>query len=69
MDYNSLLNTEEAEKFSKISTACTDYQSQNLPNVINGTMKWEDYTKGFDKIDTAAAVEMLQKYVDLANGK
>ncbi len=67
LDYTGLLNVEEAETYSKISTAVTDYQNQNVPNVIKGAMSWDDYVKGFDNIDPDSAVEYLQKYVDLAN--
>ena len=67
LDYSSLLNSEESEQYSKISTAGTDYQAQSVPNVIKGTMSWEDYVKGFDNIDTDTAVELLQNYVDLAS--
>ncbi len=67
MDYSSLLSSEKSEKYSKISAAGTEYQSQNVPNVIKGTMSWEDYVKGLESIDTEAAVSMLQKYVDLAS--
>lgn len=51
LDYTGLLNVEEAETYSKISTAVTDYQNQNVPNVIKGAMSWDDYVKGFDNID------------------
>lgn len=66
LDYTSLLNPEESEQYSKISSACTDYQSQTVPNVIQGTMSWEDYVAGIEKIDTGTAADILQKYVDLA---
>ncbi len=66
MDYTSLLSTEEANQYNKILTVCQEYSSQNVPNVINGTLSWEDYVKGFDNIDTDAGVEILQKYVELA---
>lgn len=52
---------------SGINTAGIDYQAQNVPNVIKGTMSWEDYVKGLDNIDTDTAVEMLQKYVSMAS--
>ncbi len=68
LDYTSLLNPEESEQYSKIGSACTDYQSQTVPNVIQGTMSWEDYVAGLEKIDTDTAVDILQKYVDLAKG-
>lgn len=67
LDYTSLLNTEETEQYNKIHTLDGDFQSQNIPNVIKGTMSWEDYAKGFENIDTDTAVSLLQKYVDLAN--
>ena len=67
LDYTSLLTPDESQQHSKINTACTEYQSQNIPNVIKGTMSWEDYVKGMKKIDTDSSVELLQKYVDLAN--
>ena len=38
-----------------------------MPDVIKGTLSWEDYVKGFEGIDTDTAVSLLQKYVDLAN--
>ena len=61
------MNVEEAEAYSKVSAAVMDYQSQNVPNVIKGTMSWEDYVKGLENINPGSAVEYLQKYVDLAN--
>jgi hypothetical protein len=67
MDYSSLLSSEESEKYSKISAAGTEYQSQNVPNVIKGTLSWEEYVKGLDSVDSETAVSMLQKYVDLAS--
>ena len=67
LDYTGLLNVEEAESYNKVSTAVQDYQNQNVPQVIKGTMSWEDYVKGFENIDPDSAVEYLQKYVDLAN--
>ncbi len=67
LDYRGLLNVEEAEAYSKVSAAVMDYQSQNVPNVIKGTMSWEDYVKGLENINPGSAVEYLQKYVDLAN--
>ncbi len=67
LDYSSLLSTEESDQYSKINTAGVDYQSQNVPNVIKGTMSWEDYVKGLEGIDTDTAVSLLQKYVDMAN--
>ena len=67
LDYTGLLNTEESERYGKINTAGIDYQAQNVPNVIKGTMSWEDYVKGLDNIDTDTAVEMLQKYVSVAS--
>lgn len=66
-DYSSLLNAEESEVYSKIGQQGTDYQSANVPNVIKGTMSWDEYVKGLEDIDTDAVVELLQKYVDLAN--
>ena len=66
LDYSGLLNAEESDQYSKISTAGIDYQSQNVPNVIKGTMSWEDYVKGLENIDTDTAVALLQKYVDVA---
>lgn len=67
MDYSSLLSSEESERYSKINAAGTEYQSQNVPNVIKGTLSWEDYVKGLDSVDSETAVSMLQKYVDLAS--
>ena len=67
MDYTELLNVEETEAYNKVSTALTDYQSQNVPNVIKGTMSWEDYVKGLENINPDSAVEYLQKYVELTN--
>ncbi len=67
MDYSSLLSSEESERYSKINAAGTEYQSQNVPNVIRGTLSWEDYVKGLDSVDSETAVSMLQKYVDLAS--
>lgn len=67
LDYTGLLNVEEAEAYNKVSTAVQDYQNQNVPQVIKGTMSWDDYVKGFENIDPDSAVEYLQKYVDLAN--
>ncbi len=64
-DYVGLLMPDEAETYSKINTECMEYQSQNLPYVIQGKMSWEDYVKGFDTIDVDAVVSLLQKYVDL----
>lgn len=66
MDYVGLLNVEESEKYNKVSTAVSDYQNQYVPQVIKGTMSWEDYVKGFESIDPDSVVEYLQKYVDLA---
>ncbi len=66
LDYAGLLNAEESEQYKKISTEGTDYQAQNVPNVIKGTMSWEDYVKGLERIDTDTAVALLQKYVDVA---
>lgn len=66
LDYTSLLSTEEAETYSKITTTLTDYQQQNLPNVIKGTMSWEDYAAGLEALNPDSALEYLQKYVDLA---
>ncbi len=65
--YSQLLNAEEAEGYSKITTALTDYQAQTIPNVINGSMSWEDYVEGVNTLKPEAALEYLQKYVDLAN--
>ena len=65
-DYLTLLNTEESEKYNKINTAALEYQSQNIPNVIKGTISWEEYVKGLESVDTRTAVEVLQKHVDLA---
>lgn len=67
LDYSSLLNPEESEQFSKLQTACTEYASINIPNVISGKMSWEEFVKGYESIDTNLGVELLQKYVDLAN--
>lgn len=67
LDYTSLLSTEESEQYNKINAAGLDYQAQNLPNVIKGTMSWEEYVKGLETIDTDTAVELLQKYIELAN--
>lgn len=67
LDYMSLLNVEESEACNKVNTAVMDYQNQNVPNVIKGTLSWDDYVKGFDNIDPDSAVEYLQKYVDLAD--
>lgn len=67
LNYAGLLNSEESEQYSKIDAACTDYQAQSVPNIIKGVMSWEDYVAGIEKIDTDTAVELLQKYVDLAN--
>lgn len=65
-DYSALLNVEESEVFAKMQTAVIEYQNINVPNVINGTMTWEDYVKGLDSISPDDVVPMLQKYVDLA---
>ncbi len=67
LDYTGLLNVEESEAYNKVSTAVMDYQNQNVPNVIKGTLSWDDYVKGLDSINPDSAVEYLQKYVDLAN--
>lgn len=67
LDYSSLLNADESTKYSKINAAGMEYMSQNIPNVIKGTMSWEDYVKGLSGIDTETGIELLQKYVDLAN--
>lgn len=67
LEYRDLLGADEAERYNKINTTGTDYQAQSVPNVIKGTMSWEDYVKGFEKIDTDEAVSLLQKYVDVAN--
>lgn len=66
MDYAGLLTTEETDEFNKIQTACQEYSSQNVPSVIQGTISWEDYVKGFDNIDLDKGTEILQKYVELA---
>ena len=66
LDYRNLLNTEESEAFSKVSQAVVDYQAQNVPNVVKGTMSWEDYVNGLKGIDPDSATKYLQKYVDLA---
>jgi len=39
-----------------------------VPNVILGTMSWEDYVAGREKIEADTAVDILQKYVNLAKG-
>lgn len=67
LDYISLLNVEETEAYNKVSTAVLDYQQQNLPGVIKGTMSWEDYVEGIEKINPDSVLEYLQKYVELAN--
>jgi hypothetical protein len=41
-----------------------DYQSQNVPNIIKGTLSWEDYVKGLENIDTDTAVSLVQRHVD-----
>ena len=66
LDYTKLLNAKETEKYRKISTACMDYQSTNLPDVIKGKMSWEDYVSGLEKINPDSVLEYLQKYVDMA---
>ena len=65
--WRQYLNTEESESYGKISTVLADYQAQTIPNVIKGTMNWEDYVAGIDALEPGAALEYLQKYVDLAN--
>lgn len=66
LDYQNLLNVEESDAYSKISTAVTDYQRQYVPGVIKGTMSWEEYVSGLEKLNPDEAAEYLQKYVDLA---
>ncbi len=66
LDYQSLLNVEESDAYSKISTAVTDYQRQYVPGVIKGTMSWEEYVSGLETLNPDEAAEYLQKYVDLA---
>lgn len=63
-EYATLLTPEESEQYAKISTACMDYQAQNVPNIIKGTLDWDEYVKGFENIDTDTAVSLLQKYVN-----
>lgn len=68
LDYTSLLNAEESEQYNKANAACSEYLSQAVPNVILGTMSWEDYVAGREKIEADTAVDILQKYVNLAKG-
>ena len=68
-DYAVLYTPKESETYNKINTAITDYQSANLPNVIKGTMSWEEYSAGCDKVDVATVCEIVQNYVDVANAK
>lgn len=67
LDYTGLFSVEESDAYNKISTAVMDYECQNVPGVIKGTMSWEDYVAGLEKLNPDSAVEYLQKYVDLAN--
>ena len=46
LDYTGLLNADETDAYNKISTLVVDYQRQNLPGVIKGTMSFDDYAKG-----------------------
>ncbi len=68
LDYTTLLNAEESEQYNKANAACSEYLSQAVPNVILGTMSWEDYVAGREKIEADTAVDILQKYVNLAKG-
>ena len=65
-DYTGLLSADESAELGKVQSQVVDYMGQNLPRVIMGEMKWEDYTAGLDKIDTGTIVGYIQKYVDLA---
>lgn len=69
LDYTGLLNVEESDAYNKVSTAVMDYQRQYVPEVIKGTMSWDDYVKGLEGVDPDSVVEYLQKYVDLVNAK
>ena len=61
-----MLSADESAELGKVQSQVVDYMGQNLPRVIMGEMKWEDYTAGLDKIDTGTIVGYIQKYVDLA---
>jgi hypothetical protein len=63
MDYTSLLNAEEGEVYSKVSTALTDYQAQTLPGVIKGETTWEAYVDGLKAFDVDTVTGYIQKYI------
>ena len=65
-DYIGLLNAEDGAAFAKKQTEVIDYVSQNLPKVIMGEMKWEDYTEGVEALNPDEVVPAIQKVVDLA---
>lgn len=65
MDYTGLLNADESTEYNKMQTKVVEYMSQNLPGVIQGKMKWEDYKAGMDALDADSVSKYLQKYIDL----
>ena len=67
LDYTGLMNGDESDAYNKVTTAVMDYQKQYVPGVIKGTMSWEDYVAGVQKLDPDSVTKYLQKYVDLAN--
>ena len=65
-DYTSLLSAKDSQTWSATQTKVTDYMSQNLPQVIQGKMTWEDYVAGMEANDPSSVCELLQKQIDKA---
>ena len=58
------LSAKDSQTWSATQTKVTDYMSQNLPQVIQGKMTWEDYVAGMEANDPSSVCELLQKQID-----
>ncbi len=66
LDYKKLLSSKESAEYAEVTSQVSDYVSMNLPNVIKGTMSWDDYKAGIEKLDPNSVSHIIEKYVKAA---
>ena len=65
MNYNSLMNSDQNNVYSRANTNITEYLAREVPNlIINGLDEWDAYCQGLNALNPDEATEIYREIVE-----
>ena len=65
MNYNTLMNSDQNDIYSKTNTEISEYQAQQVPQmIINGLGIWDEYCSRLESMNPEEVTEMYKEIVE-----